>query len=153
LLPHVPHARLVIVGEGPEEPAIRAEAERLQLGPRVRFLGLRNDVPRLLAAADVFLLTSINEGIPLTVIEAMASGLPVVSTAVGGVGEVVLDGRTGLLAPAADAPALAGHLARLALDFGLRQQLGQAGRERAFAHFSEEQMLAAYDRLYREMLR
>jgi glycosyltransferase involved in cell wall biosynthesis len=148
-----PNARLILVGEGPEERAIRAGIEEYGLEQRVRLLGLRTDVPRLLQAADVFLLTSINEGIPLTVIEAMAAGLPVVSTAVGGVAEVVLDGQTGLLAPAGNAEILSQHLLRLSADADLRTQLGQVGRARAFAHFSEDEMLAAYERLYREMLR
>ncbi len=148
-----PAVRLALVGEGPEEPAIRAEVERLGLGERVTLLGLRNDVPRLLSAADAFLLTSRNEGIPLTVIEAMAAGLPVVATAVGGVGEVAVDGETALLAPAGDADALARHLLCLAGDPSLCERLGRAGRERAFAHFDEEQMLARYEGLYREMLR
>jgi glycosyltransferase involved in cell wall biosynthesis len=150
---HHPRARLVIVGEGPEESAIRETVARLGLQDRVRMLGLRSDVSRLLQAADVFLLSSINEGIPLTVLEAMAAGLPVVSTSAGGVGEVVLDGQTGLLAPVGDAEELARHLLRLASDEAERKRMGEAGRQRAFALFDEEQMLASYERLYREMLR
>ena len=149
----LPHARLLLVGEGQEEASLRDLINRLGLAASVRLLGLRSDVARLLPAADVFLLTSLNEGIPLTVIEAMAAGLPVVSTDVGGVAEVVKDGLTGLLAPAGAADALARHVLRLAADPGERGRMGRAGRERAFARFSEEQMLAAYDRLYREMLR
>jgi glycosyltransferase involved in cell wall biosynthesis len=148
-----PRARLVIVGEGPEESAIRETVARLGLQDRVRLLGLRSDVSRLLQAADGFLLSSINEGIPLTVIEAMAAGLPVVSTSAGGVGEVVLDGQTGLLAPVGDAEGLARHLLRLASDEAERKRMGEAGRQRAFTLFDEEQMLASYERLYREMLR
>ncbi len=145
-------ARLVLVGEGPEESAIRETIARLGLQDCVRLLGLRSDVSRLLRAADVFLLSSINEGIPLTVIEAMAAGLPVVSTAAGGVGEVVLDGKTGLLAPVGDAEGLARHLLHLSENAAERKRLGDAGRERAFALYDEEQMLASYERLYREML-
>jgi glycosyltransferase involved in cell wall biosynthesis len=148
----IPQARLVLVGEGPEEAAIRETVAQLGLQERVRMLGLRNDVPRLLRAADAFLLSSINEGIPLTVIEAMAAGLPVVSTAAGGVAEVVLDGATGLLAPVSASGMLGEHLMRLARDDGERQRLGQAGRERAFARFSEDRMLEEYERFYREML-
>jgi glycosyltransferase involved in cell wall biosynthesis len=148
----LPRVRLVVVGEGPEEPAIRLFIAENGLADRIRLLGPRADVARLLSAADVFLLSSLNEGIPLTVIEAMAAGLPVVSTDVGGVAEVVEEGRTGLLAPASDPEGLARHLLRLAADAGLRQRLGRTGRERAFALFSEGEMLEAYDRLYREML-
>ena len=97
-----PDARLLLVGEGPERPLIEDLVGRLGLGAHVRLLGQRADVSRLLATADLALLTSISEGIPLTLIEAMAAGLPIVSTRVGGVAEVVEDGRTGLLAPSGD---------------------------------------------------
>jgi glycosyltransferase involved in cell wall biosynthesis len=147
----MPRVRLVLVGEGPEEKAIREFVTQNKLEEHGCLLGLRSDVPRLLAAADVFLLTSINEGIPLTVIEAMAAGLPVVATDVGGVAEVVRQGETGLLAPAGDVEALARHVLALASREG-RERLGCAGRELAFAQFSEDKMIASYDRLYREML-
>jgi glycosyltransferase involved in cell wall biosynthesis len=149
---HRPDAWLVLVGEGPEQAKIEEEVRRRKLGPHVRFLGLRKDVAGLLPAADIFLLTSISEGIPLTVIEAMAAGLPVVSTEVGGVAEVALDETTGLLAPAGDDAALAEKVLRLANDPTLRRRLGQQGRERARAVFAESQMHARYDELYREML-
>jgi len=148
----LPQARLVLVGEGPEENAIREFISRHHLHDHVRFLGLRSDVPRLLPAADAFLLTSINEGIPLTVIEAMAAGLPIVSTDVGGVAEVVRDGETGLLARPGDVEGLAHHVLRLGASPEERTHMGRAGRERALALFSEDGMVAAYDRLYREML-
>jgi hypothetical protein len=106
----------------------------------------------LLPAADLFLLTSVSEGIPLAVIEAMAAGLPVVATRVGGVGEVVEYGRTGLLAPAGDHMALAGNILRLAEAPQLREQMGQMGRQRARALFSEEQMNKSYWQLYQQML-
>jgi glycosyltransferase involved in cell wall biosynthesis len=147
-----PDARLVLAGEGPERPAIQEFIDRHNLAERVRLLGLRTDVGRLLAAADAFLLTSISEGIPLTLIEAMAARLPVVATNVGGVGEVVADGTTGLLAPAGADAGLADHLVRLAEDAELRRRLGRQGRERAEALFSETQMLQAYADLYGEML-
>jgi glycosyltransferase involved in cell wall biosynthesis len=149
---HRPDTRLVLVGEGPEQAKIEEEVRRRGLEAHVRFLGLRKDVARLLPAADLFLLTSISEGIPLTLIEAMAAGLPVVATEVGGVGEVVVDECTGLLAPSGDDAALAARVIRLADDPALRRRLGQAGRARARAVFSEEEMHARYDQLYREML-
>jgi glycosyltransferase involved in cell wall biosynthesis len=152
ILSHRPDARLILVGEGPERTPIEVAIRRLGLGAHVRLLGLRKDVARLLFAADLFLLTSISEGIPLTVIEAMAAGLPVVSTRVGGVPEVVEEGRTGLLAPSGDAAALAGQVVRLAGDAALRQRMGHFGRDRARALFPEPLMHARYDRLYREML-
>jgi glycosyltransferase involved in cell wall biosynthesis len=148
-----PEARLVLVGEGPERDKIEAEVRQRRLNDRVRFLGLRTDIARLLAAADLFLLTSISEGIPLTVIEAMLAGLPVVSTRVGGVGEVVVDGETGLLAPAGDDHALADHVLRLAAHSARCRRMGQLGRDRARSVFSESRMHAAYRELYEEMLR
>jgi glycosyltransferase involved in cell wall biosynthesis len=148
-----PDLRLLLVGTGPEQGAIQALVHQYKLERNVRLLGLRTDVARLLSGADVFLLTSISEGIPLTVIEAMAAGLPVVSTGVGGVPEVVADGHSGLLAPAGDHDALAARVCELAADAARRQEMGRRGRARAQAFFAEELMLRRYDRLYREMLR
>jgi glycosyltransferase involved in cell wall biosynthesis len=149
---HRPDARLVLIGEGPELGVIQEEVRRRKLEPYIRLLGLRTDVPRLLPAADLFLLTSISEGIPLTVIEAMIAGVPVVATQVGGVGEIVEDGRTGLLAPARDDGALAEHVLRLADNRNLRQQMGQRGWERGCTLFSGNRMHERYFQLYSEML-
>jgi sugar transferase (PEP-CTERM/EpsH1 system associated) len=148
-----PDARLLLVGEGPERGKIEDEIRQRGLEANVRLLGQRGDVARILRAADLFLLTSISEGIPLTVIEAMAAGLPVVATNVGGMTEVVEDGQTALLAPAADDAGLAAAVFRLAEDPELRRQMGQWGRERANEVFSERQMHEQYVRLYDEMLR
>jgi glycosyltransferase involved in cell wall biosynthesis len=146
-----PDARLVLVGEGPLLSEVRQLVADRNLSANVRFLGLRKDVGRLLSAADLFLLTSVTEGIPLAVIEAMAAGLPVVATRVGGTGEVVEDGQTGLLAPAGDPEGLARSVLRIAEDPTLANRMGQRGRERAWVAFSEDQMLANYANLYREM--
>jgi glycosyltransferase involved in cell wall biosynthesis len=148
-----PEARLVLIGEGPEQGKIQELVRERSLEAHVRFLGLRTDVPQLLAAADLFLLTSISEGIPLTLIEAMAAGLPVVSTRVGGVAEVVAEGTTGLLAASGDHRGLAEIILQLAANPVLCRQMGQRGRERARAVFSEPQMHAGYLQLYQEMLR
>jgi glycosyltransferase involved in cell wall biosynthesis len=152
VLPARPNAFLVVVGEGPERAAIERTVRELGVGSRVRMLGLRTDVPRLLTGADLFLLTSVSEGIPLTVIEAMACGLPVVSSSVGGLPEVVVHEKTGLLAPAGDDAGLAAHVLRLAGDPALRAELGRRGRERACSHFAESGMMEHYRRLYHEML-
>jgi glycosyltransferase involved in cell wall biosynthesis len=146
-----PGACLVLVGEGPEEAVIRARVQQMGLEPSVLFLGLRKDVARLLPAADLFLLSSISEGIPLAVIEAMCAGLPVVSTQVGGTGEVVSDRHTGLLVPAGDDAALADAILRLHRDPDLRRRLGENGRLRALELFSEDQMARKYLALYEEM--
>jgi glycosyltransferase involved in cell wall biosynthesis len=148
-----PDARLVLVGDGPERTKIEDQLRQRGLEDKVRLLGLRQDVARLLAAADLFLLTSISEGIPLTVIEAMAAGLPVVATAVGGMAEIVEHGQTGLLAPSGDHAALAEHILRLAEDPDLRVRMGEHGRQRAVEMFSESQMHDGYCRLYEELSR
>jgi glycosyltransferase involved in cell wall biosynthesis len=146
-----PDARLVLVGEGPERARIEEEVRRCGIEGSVRLLGLRTDVARLLAAADVFLLTSISEGIPLTLIEAMAAGLPVVATGVGGVGEVVEDGVTGLLSVAGDDAGLARHVLRLADDAAAARRMGECGRRRAQQTFSEGRMQGDYCHLYDEL--
>lgn len=152
LTDRLPSARLVLVGEGPEEPAIRALIAELGLEERIRMLGLRKDVPRLLAGADVAVLTSISEGIPLTLIEAMAAGLPVVSTNVGGAAEVVVDRQTGLLAPSGDAAALGDAIASLAADPEARHRMGALGRQRARDHFSDQRMHDEYHKYYESII-
>lgn len=146
-----PDVRLVLAGGGPEEEAVGALVRREGLGPHVLALGPRDDVPRLLAAADLVMLTSFKEGVPLSLLEGMAAGLPVVATRVGGIPEVVDEGRTGLLAPPGDDAALAEAVLRLAADPALRERMGRAGRERAEGLFSEGRMHAAYARIYREL--
>jgi glycosyltransferase involved in cell wall biosynthesis len=112
------------------------------LGERLRLLGYREDIPALLAAADIFALPSRFEGLPMSVIEAMLTALPVVATNVRGPAEQVEDGVTGLQVPAGNAPALATALNRLAQDPDLRAQMGQAGRNRALDHYDEAKILA-----------
>lgn len=146
-----PDARLVLVGGGAEAGEIARAVRDRGLEPFVRTPGVRGDVPRLLGAADLGLLTSISEGIPLSLIEAMAAGLAVVATRVGGVPEVVLDGETGLLSPAGDDDGLAGQVLRLAGDPALRARMGRAGLDRAHAAFSEDRMVGEYDAIYRQL--
>jgi glycosyltransferase involved in cell wall biosynthesis len=140
--------RLVLVGDGPERPAIESLIRAENLGNRVRLLGTRNDVPRLLTGADTLLLTSVSEGIPLTVIEAMATGVPVVSTNVGSVADVVTHWGSGLLAPARDEATLALHLMTLGGTPLLRIAMGDRGRARAVAEFSETVMADRYADLF-----
>jgi len=148
-----PQAKLVMVGEGPERAAIQQLVDTHQLHNNVKFFGLRKDVARLLNAADLFLLTSISEGIPLTVIEAMLANLPVVATRVGGLSEVVIEGQTGFLAPAGDDAGLAEKVLQLAANVDLCRRFGIQGRDRAERLFSESQMHERYLALYCEMLR
>ena len=144
--------RLAIVGEGIERPRIEAEIARQQFDGCVKLLGNRDDVPAILAGSDVFVLSSVAEGIPLTVLEGMAAGLPVVATHVGGVGEVVVDGATGTLVAPSNPAALADTLRKYVDDESLRLQHGRAGRERVEKHFSLPVMLSAYCELYDGLL-
>jgi len=144
--------RLLLVGDGPERATIEAEIQKRGVSSHVRLVGIRSDVSRVLAASDAFLLTSISEGIPLTIIEAMCAGLPVVSTRVGGIPEIVEDEVTALLADAGDDEGLAHRLLRLAAAAQLREEMGQRGRVHAISHFSENRMHSEYAALYCEML-
>jgi glycosyltransferase involved in cell wall biosynthesis len=111
------------------------------LGARLRLLGYRDDIPALLAASDIFTLPSRFEGLPMSVIEAMLSGLPVVATDVRGPAEQVVDGVTGLKVPVGDAGALGAALDRLARDAGVRERMGRAGRARALERYDETKVL------------
>jgi glycosyltransferase involved in cell wall biosynthesis len=139
---------LEIVGDGPD----REQLESLPHDERVRFAGERDDVPQLLAASSVFVLSSRSEGLPISVLEAMAAGLPVVASDVGGLREQVVDGETGLLVPAGDAAALADALARLIDDPSLRRTMGDASRARAEALFDLPAFHRAHLELYRSLL-
>lgn len=144
--------RLVVVGEGAYRNDLETQITRLGLQDQVRLLGDRKDVPEILAECDVFALSSVAEGIPLTLLEAMAAGLPVVATRVGGVDEVVVDGVTGTLVEPSNPAALAQALRGYVEDESLRRQHGEAGRERVEQHFSLHAMLAGYTSLYDEVL-
>jgi glycosyltransferase involved in cell wall biosynthesis len=144
----------VIVGDGPDRAGLEAEIRRLGIGDRVRLLGERHDVPELLARADLFVLSSASEGMPVSVLEAMATGLPVVGSRVGGVPELVLEGETGLLVEPGDPNELAAAIDLLAADPGLRRRLGEAGRERNQGRFALETFRRAHVELYsRELAR
>jgi sugar transferase (PEP-CTERM/EpsH1 system associated) len=144
----LPEARLVLVGDGSLRAALEDQARRPGLQGRVTFLGRRADIADLLPLFDVFALTSTSEGLPLTVLEAMAAGLPCVSTAVGAIPEAVTEGQTGLLVPPGDSDALAAALTRLLRDPGLRRKMGQEGQKRARAHFDLKAMTKRYEDLY-----
>lgn len=143
---------LLLAGDGELRPGMELLAHDLGIGRYVKFLGVRRDVPALMAAADVFLLSSLSEGLSVTLLEAMAAGLPIVATDVGGNGEAVEHGVTGLLGPRQDPAQLAEHLVTLWNDPSLRQRMGEAGRQRQKARFTQEGMHARYLALYRQML-
>jgi len=152
LLQHVqPDLRTAIVGEGPMRRELEKLAGQYDLAEKVRFLGHRDDVPRLMAAADVVALTSEYEGLPNVVLEAMMLGKPVVATAAPGTTEVVVDGATGVLAPIGDIPLLARGLRDLVRDPRRAQALGAAGRARALADFRADAMVARFADLYERL--
>jgi glycosyltransferase involved in cell wall biosynthesis len=141
----------VLVGDGPERPALQRLAAELGLRDRLRFLGARRDVPRLLAAFDLFVQASLSEALPNALLEGLGAGLPVVATAVGGTLDVVRP-EVGLLVPPADPGAMALAVLRLARDAGLRHRLGAAGRALVAHRYSLDAMLAAYADLYARLL-
>jgi glycosyltransferase involved in cell wall biosynthesis len=143
---HAPF-RAAIIGDGPD----RAEVMRAAAG-KVELLGERDDVPSQLADSDVFALWSRSEGMPMSVAEAMAAGLPVVASAVGGIPELVQDGVTGMLVASSDEAALSSALDLLLRDPDLRRRLGAAGRERALERFDLPRFRAAHLELYRKEL-
>jgi glycosyltransferase involved in cell wall biosynthesis len=133
---------------------VEAEIHDLGLESVAQLSGPRRDVPDLLARSDVFALASRSEGGPISILEAMAAGLPVVASDVGGVRELVADGATGLLVPAGDPDALAAALQRLRADPELRRRLGAAGRERVAERFTLSALRTAHLELYaRELAR
>lgn len=144
--------RLVIVGEGAQRPELERQIAELGLAKTVRLLGDRQDVAELLTECDVFALSSIAEGMPVTLLEAMAARLPVVATDVGGVALVVETGVTGTLVPASDPHAMAKALRAYAVDETLRRQHGDAGSARVAAQFSLSAMVSAYATLYDALL-
>jgi sugar transferase (PEP-CTERM/EpsH1 system associated) len=145
-----PRARLLVVGDGPCRRELEALAEKLVPG-RVVFTGERSDIPTLLQSIDVFVLPSLGEGISNTLLEAMATGLPIVATRVGGNPELVEDGVNGTLVARRDPVALAAAIARYLDDALLRAIHGKASRERALVRFSLDRMCAAYAALYDEL--
>lgn len=142
--------RLEIAGDGVCMMELRKLIEELRLEGAVRLLGQVQDIPSLLSRASVFTLSSLTEGIPLTILEAMASGLPIVATRVGGNPEVVADGETGLLVAPGNAEVLASALLEVWRDPAKRRAMGAAGRVRVETHFDVRQMVAAYEKLYAE---
>ena len=145
-----PRLRLAVVGDGDERPGLEALAERLGIGGAVEFLGYRRELRPLFAAADVAVLSSDNEGTPVSLIEAAAAGLPAVGTDAGGVREVVTE-DTGTVVPKGDPEALAAALVELAGDPARRRAMGAAARERALGRYGAERLLRDVDALYREL--
>ncbi len=144
-----PRLVVAIAGSGPQREYLEAEAERRGVADRVRFLGFQTDVQPVLDALDVFAMPSRCEALPYALLEAMATELPAVAAAVGGIPEVIVPGETGFVVPPRDASALAAALRKLLTDEALRTRTGVAGRERVVRHFHERDMVRKTIELYR----
>jgi glycosyltransferase involved in cell wall biosynthesis len=146
-----PRAHLVLAGEGALRAELQERVNQLGLTSRVHFLGLRTDIPDVLGAADVFVLGSDYEGNPLAVIEAMAAGLPIASTAVGGVPELLENGKEGFIVQPGRAEQLAEAMTTLLKDGNLRRAMGAAAATQAKEKFDVSAMIRAYEELYNEI--
>ena len=147
-----PKARLLVIGRGELEVALKEQVAQLAIGAHIHFLGMRQDVPRLLSVLDAFVLPSLSEGLSLALLEAMASGKPVVATLVGGNPELIDHGQTGFLVQPEDARDLAANLVKLLSDPGMMQQFGRQAAERVRQYFSMGQMVDRYRDLYARSL-
>ena len=147
-----PETMLLIVGDGPLRSSMEALAQELGLG-RVRFLGIRRDVPELMNAADAYVMSSAWEGMANVLLEASATGLPIVVTDVGGNREVVVDGKTGFLVPPKDPEALAQAMLRLmALPKEERARMGRAARQYIETYYSLDKVVEQWEELYHKLL-
>lgn len=144
----IPNAKLVICGDGETRPSLERLRDELGLRDRVIFTGFRLDVETVYAALDVYVSSSLSEGSSNAILEAMQCGLAVVATAVGGAAESVMEGVTGLLAPAGDEGRLAAAMVRLMRDHQLRRNMGERARARAERHFSVSRMVHEHEQLY-----
>lgn len=147
-----PHAHLVLVGEGALQDRLEEQAMSLGLARQVHFLGLRTDIPDVLGAMDVFVLSSDYEGNPLSVMEAMAAGLPIVSTAAGGVPDLFENGKEGYLVPPGDFQGLSNSMGALLRNREARQSLGMAAARRARKNYDVSTMVQAYEEVYESLV-
>lgn len=147
-----PQFKVSVVGTGAEAGVLEGICRSLSLGRNVRFFGARNDIPQILAQHGLFVISSTSEGVPLALLEAMASALPIVSTSVGGIPEVIQDGVTGLLVAPQDPAALAAAICRLVEEPGLAQKLGQAALERVRSGHSLGGLTETYDAIYDDVI-
>jgi glycosyltransferase involved in cell wall biosynthesis len=153
VLEEFPNLQFAIFGDGPDRGKLEQMAKDLRIENKVWFAGTRNDMPNVYASLDVFALASIDEGLPMALLEAMASGVPVVATEVGAVPKVIMPGRTGMLVRPGDPRELAQALACLARDPALRERLGNNGKQAVHQQFSSQIMTQNYCRVYEQLLR
>ena len=147
-----PQVHFLVIGDGPEREALQAYAERLGMQKHVHFLGFRQDARALVGSLDILVVPSLSEGTPLVTLEAMAAGVPVVASAVGGIPEQIRHQREGLLVPPANAQALGEAVLQLLNNPSRMQRLGQAGKQRVLSQFRLETMVQQTEDVYRTML-
>lgn len=147
----VPGARLMLIGDGPERHTIERLVNRLRLKPNVLLTGYRSDVAHLMRCSDVVVLCSETESSPLTLLEGMSCGLPVVATSVGGIPEIVEDGVNGLLVPPKHPEAIAEKILELNSDRGLRARLGEVARRTVLERYTAEKVVGEYEEVYEAM--
>lgn len=148
-----PKTRFYLVGDGPLREELELQAKNLGLAEQITFTGFRRDIPELMAKMDVFVLSSLMEGLPITLLEAMALGRPVVVTKVGGMPEVVKDGQTGYLVPPEDHLLMAEAILKIIANPTLGAAMGESGRRQAEENYTFEHMAARYSDQYEELLR
>jgi len=148
----IPSIHLVMAGEGPERSALESRAREMGLAGSVRFAGYREDVRHLMSASDMVVLSSLEEGLPNVLLEAMAAGIPQVATSVGGTPEAVDEGVTGYLVPPRDPVLLAERIVRLARDGDRRAGMSKASKERVATRFAPERLAREHEALYAEAL-
>ena len=153
VLAHHPQAQFLLAGDGPLKVRLQELAHQLGVGDAVHFLGIRHDVPDLMRQAALFVRPSSLEGMPLTVLEAMASSLPVAATPVAGTAEIIQDGVNGYLVPVGDSAALADAVIKLLDDPSLAREMGQRGRELAESGYTWESAVEQTEHLYEEICR
>jgi glycosyltransferase involved in cell wall biosynthesis len=152
ILERVPDARLAVIGDGELRGELEAQARALGVGDRLRFFGFRRPAARQLREIDVFVLPSLWEAFPISVLEALACGVPQVATDVGGTGEAVAEGETGLLCPPGDAAALADRVARLLADPAARERMAAASRDRHAERFTLDRMATETAAVYESVV-
>jgi glycosyltransferase involved in cell wall biosynthesis len=147
-----PDAHFLFIGEGELQETLQAQAKALGISEHIHFLGIRNDVPDILAVADLFVLPSLWEGLSIALLEAMASGKPIVATAVSGTTQVLIPGKTGLVVPPRDSRALADAITQLLSDPVRAQAMGRVAKQHVKMNFSAQKQADEHLALYRRLL-
>jgi glycosyltransferase involved in cell wall biosynthesis len=152
VVPRLPNAHFLFVGDGELRDSLRAQTETLGVSEHIHFLGIRDAVPDILAAADIFILPSLWEGLSIALLEAMASAKPIVATAVSGTTQVMIPGETGVVVPPGDSRALAEAILQVSSNPEQAQVMGQAARQHVAAHFSAQKQADEHLALYRRLV-